>query len=112
MKTTKEELVKENAVLNQKLEGLNAKDFEIRKELSECLDSYENVREFGYTQATQSVNVQSWLGIAYLIGELKSDADFSLNIEREKMLRQENEELRRKIHEFENPRADKECNDC
>lgn len=104
MKVTKEQLQKENAVLKDQLEMWKENDLSRRTVLSELLGSYELFSEYGYSNRnSKKVDVRDWLGISFLIGELKSDADYSCVLEGKEIFRRENEGLRQKIKELENP---------
>jgi len=78
-KITKDSLIRENAVLAAKIERINKADEARRSVLSELLDSYEWVQDIysNYPKKKQPV-VRDWLGIAFLIGELKADADYAM----------------------------------
>ena len=85
------------------VERLRAEDLRIRTVLSELLGSIEYTRGLGYSTNEGRVKVQSWEGIAFLIGELKSDADYSLIVEQVKNLKDVERQLREKIYQLENP---------
>ncbi len=101
-KETKEQLEIKNAVLIQKIEARDKEDFSIRETLSELLDGYESSKPFGYSNE-KKVLVRDWLGIAFLIGELKADADYAICIQNNNRLRNEIEELQHKIKVLEIP---------
>lgn len=106
IKTTKESLLKDNARLNSKLDSWIVEDAERRKVLSELLDSYEYVsNEYGYSNNSKKrqILVRDWLGIAFLIGELKADADYAMCIEARELLRNENNTLKQEIYNLKNP---------
>lgn len=94
-KVTKELLLKENALLTERLESMIREDFNRRTTLSKLLGNYSIVRKsYDYRDASEKqIEVESWLGIAFLIGELKSDANYSLCIETRETLRRENDAL-------------------
>lgn len=96
MKTTKEDLIKENATLSKKVEEFGDKDRALRVELGELLDIYHRPNAFQYQDRDE---IPSWYKIAYMIGELKSDADFSCVLAGRNMLREENERLKLFISE-------------
>lgn len=101
---TKEELVKENTLLEQKLSERGKEDLRIRTELSELLDSYtETTDRFGGGGVERKINVQSWLGIAFLIGELKADANYSMVLEAKENFRQRAAELEKENYLLKNP---------
>lgn len=84
-------------------------DRRLREVFSNLLDSAEYVQEYGFSHSKErKVVVQSWEGIAFMIGELKADADYSCVIEAREMLKREKGELLERLHQLENPR-DKRC---
>jgi hypothetical protein len=107
MKQTKEVLVKENAILKAEITRLNALDEDRRKTLSDLLDSYEYVPEFynsySNSKGKRQLNVRDWLGIAFLIGELKADADYAMVLQSRDHFQKEAETLRRQLEEIKNP---------
>lgn len=108
MKQTKEQLQKTNIILAEKIKIIEQEDYERRKVLSELLGSYEYVSEYGYSSKNKKeINVRDWLGISYLIGELKSDADYSCLLEGREMLRAENEELKQQLYKLTHPEEKK-----
>ncbi len=104
MKTTKEQLQKENAVLQEKLANFHENDKNRRQVFSELLDSYEWREEYGYPKKTKTIIVRDWLGIAFLIGELKADADYAMCIHAREGLKQEVNQLKQRIYELESPK--------
>ncbi len=94
MQKTKEDLIKEVAKLTEKLEARAASDLKTRTTLSELLGSYEWENEYYGNRKTRKVVVMDWLGIAFNIGELKSDAEYSLVLSVKEELKRENEDLR------------------
>jgi hypothetical protein len=82
-KPTNAELISENAELKTLLDSYKQKDLTIRTDLSKLLDSYTYESRYRYGDKEKKVDVQSWLGIAFMIGELKADADFSILLLRE-----------------------------
>jgi hypothetical protein len=106
MKTTKESLVKENAVLKAKIENIEALDLKRREVFSELLGSYEFTGDrFGYGNYQKKILVRDWLGISFLIGELKADADYAIAIENNTRLRNENESLKAEIKNLTHPQS-------
>lgn len=99
----KDDLIKENARLMAEVEALNREDETRRKELSALLNSYDLYVDKWTGRKDKAVAVQSWLGIAFLIGELKADADYSCVLEARENFRRENEELHREIKDLKNP---------
>lgn len=104
---TKEELIKENGKLYGQVERLQLDDKTRRIELSGLLDNYEweIEREYGYSSSkkTKKVIDASWLEIAFLIGELKADADYAMCIQAREDLKKENADLRERIKQLEFP---------
>jgi len=108
-KVTKEQLQKQNTILEEKLTRMVDEDRRLREVFSDLLDSSEFVQEYGFSHSKErKVVVRSWEGIAFMIGELKSDADYSALIEKLENLKKENLSMAAHIHQLENPR-DKRC---
>lgn len=104
MKTTKEELQKEAHKWRTLYEELEKRDIITRTTLSDLLDSHEYTQEYGYSSKTsKKVVVRDWLGIAFLIGELKADSNYSTLIKTNNGLVQEREMLRTEIDALKNP---------
>ena len=101
---TKASLEKVNTEFAYRLEAAEREDLERRKILSGLLDSYETIRERYSDRDERKLVVQSWLGIAFLIGELKADANYSLLLEGKENLLRENAELRERIYRLEHPK--------
>jgi|CXWL01.1.fsa_nt_gi hypothetical protein len=93
MKTTKEQLIKENAVLTQKLELAKRKDEEVRENLTSILLYSPQV----YNSYSQKPKIMSWIDIAFNMGELRADANYSMLID-------SREELKREIELLKNPK--------
>ena len=111
---TKKELQEENGLLKGKLSILASKDLELRTSISEMLDSFEFEKEpstasfyWNPSKAKRFLKVQEWLGIAFLIGELKADANYSIILQARDELRMENEQLRKTIQELDISGRDK-----
>lgn len=103
-KVTKEQLQKQNTMLEEKLTRMVDEDRRLREVFSDLLDSSEFVEGYGFSHSKErKVVVQSWEGIAFLIGELKSDADYSCVIEARENLKRENQILREHIAQLEHP---------
>lgn len=101
MKTTKEELIKLNERLEVKVKMLQSEDERMRTVFSELLDStyYEN--DFYGSRKEKKTKVLSWEGIAFLMGELKADANYSCVIAGRDEFREENHILKTRIKELE-----------
>lgn len=102
-KVTREELIAENAKLINEIETRDANDRKLRTTLSELLDSVEvEVERDPYSMhrravKTRTVILQDWIGIAFLIGELKADANYSILLEGERSIKEENQQLKETI---------------
>lgn len=90
-------------MLEEKLTRMVDEDHRIRSVFSEMLESYEYTQEYGYSSKSRKVSVMSWEGIAFAMGELKADADYSCVIEARESLKRENAELRERIMRLEHP---------
>lgn len=103
---TREELTLEIGALQATIKSMEAQDLLLREDLSGLLESYE-VKVSPESIARQRVdyvsrpNVLSWRGICFKIGELKSDADYTLLLERDRMQKQEIGEFRNRIAQLE-----------
>ncbi len=97
---TKEELLAQNAVLQAKIDKTEKEDLERRTVLSGLLDSYEWISD-GYgsynNKTTKKTMVRDWLGISFLIGELKADANYSCLIDGREMMRNEIADLKQQL---------------
>ena len=103
MKKTKEELLKENARLERDITSLKDDDNRTRETLSELLGSYEIINDIYSPRNSRKTIVRDWLGIAFLIGKLKADADYSATVEAREKLKREVSVLKEKIYKLENP---------
>lgn len=103
MKKTKEDLIKENAELSLIIKQNEVDDLKRRTTLSGLLDSYEWKVDAWDNKKTSVIHVRDWLGISFLIGELKADADYAMCIQARDQLRNENEMLRMRIKDLEFP---------
>lgn len=99
MKKTKESYVRENAILTVDVERLEREDHKVRAILCELLGS----KEYKTYQNMPSVKVLDWLGIFFLLGELKGDAHFSNLLTAAENARMENEVLKQEIRNLKNP---------
>lgn len=102
MKTTKEKVIKENSVLEARIKHLEAEDLRVRKVLSDMLGSYEFSSSAFYARE-KVICVKSWEGIAFMIGELKADADYACCIKAREDLRREVDRLLSENRELKNP---------
>ena len=89
----KEELERKVAYQADIIKQQDADDLKVRTELSELLGSYKIKYENNYgmhrEEGTKEVEVQSWIGIAFLIGELKADANYAMVLEARDRFRDE-----------------------
>jgi hypothetical protein len=108
MKTTKEDLIKANERLTNKVNQLESEDLRIREVFSNLLDSYTYETDFYGGKKEKKIIVESWEGIAFLMGELKADADYSCSIQDREDLKREVSLLQGKINDLENPNKYKE----
>lgn len=103
MKTTKEDLIKTNERLQNRVKQLESEDLRIREVLSGLLDSYTFETDFYGGRKEKKTVVQSWEGIAFLMGELKADANYSMVIQARDEFINDNKMLKDRIMELENP---------
>ena len=83
---TKDQLIKEIAILEEKNKQLLKQDLDVRTDLSALLGKHYFESESWGGESEKKVDVQTWIGIAFLIGELKADAHYSLVLESKKHL--------------------------
>lgn len=81
-KITKEKLIENLAIANSEIRRLMDEDHNIRKSLSELLKSFDFSRDKWSGNTEKTLCIQNWIGIAFMIGELRSDADYSLTLEK------------------------------
>lgn len=97
------DLEKKIAVLEADIRNFEEGDTRRRTILCELLGSYVK-KEPTYTyDSGPKVDVLGWMGIAFLIGKLKADANFSQLIESRNNLRRENDDLREELYKLKNP---------
>ena len=82
MKITKEYLIKENAKIENTLNDLKDKDIRLRDELGKVLGITRQRPPFYYG----STEKLSWEEIFFRIGELNSDANYTILLEQKRML--------------------------
>lgn len=108
-KPTIKELELQLAIQKAENGRLRAEDERLRRVLCDMLDHVEYTKE-GYAYSNlgskRTVVIESWEGIAFLIGELRADADYSINISRREELTRENEELKNKLNDLLSPKKD------
>lgn len=89
----KEDYIKENGRLREQLDAWEVKDRGVRENLTQILRYYP--RELSnFTSSKPSV--MTWIDIAFHMGELRADANYS-------MLLEGRESMRREIEELKNP---------
>jgi hypothetical protein len=106
---TKVELEKMVTTLEVKLLHAEDEDKRVRQVFSELLESYyyeSSNNSFYNNRDKKALDVQSWEGIAFMIGELKADANYAILLERLEVEKKDNLELRAEL----DPK-DKECNE-
>lgn len=111
MKKTKEQLIKDNAVLEKEATQLKEEDLKIRTTLSELLGSFKEEKDpiIGmWSGRPKVVDVCDWLEIAYLIGELKADANYSCVLDKASDLERTVSFLKRENETLKNPKSEKE----
>lgn len=91
----KDELQKENGRLRSKLEEWEREDKRLRTELSAVL-RYENGSGYSSLSYTQRTDPMTWIQIAFHMGELRADANYS-------MLLANRADLERELMELKNP---------
>lgn len=94
-KKTKEDLLKENAQLIEKLEVALLADRSIRENLTSVLLYLPKVYN---SISSIKPATMSWIDIAFNMGELRADADYSMLLEGREMMRREIEELKRQLN--------------
>lgn len=107
MKQTKEQLLAENAKLTSKLEAWEANDRKLRDDFADLLDQYEWIKEYYSYDKKKVLTNLSWHKIAFLVGELKADANYSILLEEHRRGEKQNMELMEEIHRLKNP--NQEC---
>ncbi len=108
MRQTKDSLLKQNLEFSMKIGLMEATDLKMRTILSELLGSFEYTTssDYGFSgrNKDKKVDVKEWVGIAFLIGELKADADYSILISEKVSLQNQNDNLRQRIIDLETPK--------
>lgn len=94
---TKEQLLKDNALLEEQVKQMNIKDLEIRRQFTGLLGGISFVKDF-YGQ-NKDVVTFTWLEIAFKIGELESDANYSCTLQARDDFRNELFDLKQRIRE-------------
>lgn len=80
MKVTKESLLKENSKLQQKINLLETQDSLLRKEFVNVMfPSSPNAFPYSYTHSSK--DTCSWKEIFFRLGELNSDANYTILLE-------------------------------
>lgn len=89
------DLEKANAVIDRWAE----KDKRLRQEFSNLLNDSPRERDY-YGRFEKEAKLMSWEEIFFKMGELKSDADYSLCISAREELKRENQELQEQVNNF------------
>jgi len=89
---TKEDYIKENGRLREMLQVAEINDQKVRENLTQILKYYPSNDSYGYGARTP--NVMTWLDIAFAMGELRADANYSMLLESREIMRREIEELK------------------
>lgn len=107
---TKVDLEKENTKLESTLEDKIKKDKDLRTVFADLLNAveYERDRFSGsYDSKTRKIRDITWYEIAFLIGELKADANYAMVIESRDMFRNNLDEAEKEIFNLKNPNKEK-----
>lgn len=89
---TKEDYIKENGRLREQLEVWEVKDKQIRENLTQIIRYYPSNDSYGYRSNVPSV--MSWIDIAFHMGELRADANYSMLLKGREEMRREIESLK------------------
>lgn len=93
MKLKRDDLLKENAQLKERIGVWERKDEEIRKQLTQIIRYYA----FDSYTVYQKSDTLTWLQIAFHMGELRADANYA-------MVLQAREDLKRELDALKNPK--------
>lgn len=92
--TSKEDYIKENGRLREVIEMWEVKDRQVRENLTQILRYYPRESIGAYNSKPA---VMTWLDIAFAMGELRADANYSMLLEGREMMRNEIEELKKQL---------------
>lgn len=101
MKITKENLIKQVAVLEADVKERAELNTSRRKTLGKLLGIYGEPSSASMYRSSASSEIPDWLDIAFAIGELKSDADFSIMLGEKERLAQQNQVLQMSLRDAE-----------
>ena len=92
MRVTKDQLIKENERLKQKVNYLNDESERIQKDFTRVLlwQRYDPA----YSSYTDRPKIFSWAEIFFKIGELNSDANYAIVLGEKHRLQEENDRLK------------------
>lgn len=110
MKITKEQLLEDNAKLQEQLNNWVSVDKTRRDTFAELLGQYTEESIFGQKVNRKADDI-NWYRIAFLVGELKADADYSCLLAAREDLKRQNEKLLDEIWRLQHPKpeADGPC---
>lgn len=91
IKETKEQLLKENAILKEKVAMMESRHINLRTQFSKVLNC-PSAREL----YSRNIETMSWEQIFFTIGELNADANYTILLHEKQRLHSENEFLRNK----------------
>ena len=94
MRTTKEQISKENSSLMREVNAFNKKDNHLRLEFTKVLSNY-----YPPNYVFNKQEDMTWEEIFFRVGELNSDANYTILLEQKKL-------LERKIAEIEKERTE------
>ena len=90
---TKEQLSKENSKLAQRVNELESRLSYLQKEFSQVFNGYPHVSLYSYRE---NAKVMTWEEIFFRIGELNSDADYTILLEQKHLLQSELQQIKEK----------------
>lgn len=91
---TKEQLIREKARLQALIDNSDSNDENLRREFSMLLAHYVTIPGPFVERETKTM---SWLEIFFRVGELNSDANYTILLEQKRSLEIEVEKLKRKL---------------
>lgn len=94
MRKTKEQVLKENTQLEQRVSSLEARERHLRDQFSKVLgDPRQSIHDY----VMRSDVTLTWEQIFFIIGELNSDANYTILLGEKHRLEKDNEVLRNKL---------------
>lgn len=100
---TKDQLLIQNGELQNTADLMKAKDESLRKTFSDLLGQYSYENRYGSSNQDKKIEVCSWNKIAFLIGELTADANYSCCIDAREELKREVQDLKDEIYRLNHP---------